>query len=342
MKGNQNREFFIGIDVSKLSFDAALMVVTDHQKSDIITERFENDKAGLKAFGRWLKGHEVSYDEHTLLVMENTGIYHRQLWGFCSEKSIAVHIGNAAHIKWSLGITRGKNDKVDSIRLCRYASKEADTLKAAPVLDSVVIRLKDLWTSRSRLLSQLNANKVYLKGLRAVSDAGTHKVLEQAYKTAIEGIARSIKTIEAQIKAILSQSEALSSNYKLLLSIPGIGHITAVYLLCCTANFASTPGGRQLACYAGLAPFGYSSGTSIKGKPKVHKMANKELKKLLHMGARSIVQHNREMRTYYERKIAEGKHDLSVINAVKNKMVLRVAAVIKNQRPYVDKTRVAA
>ncbi len=125
-------------------------------------------------------------------------------------------------------------------------------------------------------------------------------------------------------------------------SLPGIGPITAVYLLGCTANFAAKPSGKQLACYAGLAPFAHTSGTSIRGKPKVHKMANKELKTLLHQGARSVIQHNAELRQYYERKIGEGKHDLSAVNAIKNKIVLRVAAVINHQKPYVDYTKVAA
>jgi len=334
-------QFFIGIDVSKLHFDAALMAVTNYQKQGIITCRFDNTASGLKAFGKWLKDHGV-ITEHTLLVMENTGIYHRLLWQFCGKQGIPVHIGNAAQIKWSLGITRGKDDITDSIRLCKYACKEADALKAAPALNPALIRLKDLQTSRTRLLSQLNSNLMYLRELKNLSEKTDQKLLEQAYKTAIEGIRKSIKAIEAQIKTIVNENADLKKNYVLLLSVPGIGHITAVYLLCCTCNFAAKPSGKQLACYAGLAPFAKRSGTSLKGKPKVHKMANKELKKLLHMGARSVIQHNPELRQYYERKINEGKHDLSVVNAIKNKIVLRVVAVVNNQRPYVDKTKIAA
>jgi transposase len=335
------QQFFIGIDVSKLTFDAALMAITDHQKNPIVTERFANNAAGLKDFGKWLKSHSVT-GTNTLLVMENTGIYHRLLWQFCGKAAIPVHIGNAAHIKWSLGITRGKDDRTDSIRLCRYACKEADVLKAAPPLNPSLIRLKDLQTTRTRLLLQLNSNKTYLRELKNVSDASDQKILEGVYKAAIEGIAKSIKAVETQIKAILAGNEALKANYKLLLTVPGIGDVTAIYLLCCTANFAARPSGKQLACYAGLAPFERSSGTSIKGKPRVHKMANKELKKLLYMGARAVIQHNPEMRAYYDRKMTEGKHDLSVVNAVKNKIVLRVAAVVNNQRPYVNKMKMAA
>ena len=91
-----------------------------------------------------------------------------------------------------------------------------------------------------------------------------------------------------------------------------------------------------MASYAGVVPFGNSSGTSINKPEKVHKMVNKELKKILHMGAMSVIHCNPEMKHYYERKMAEGKHALSVINAVKNKLVLRAVAVIKSQTSYVD------
>ena len=91
-----------------------------------------------------------------------------------------------------------------------------------------------------------------------------------------------------------------------------------------------------MASYAGVAPFENSSGKSIKKPEKVHKMANKELKKILHMGAMSVIHCNHEIKEYYDKKILEGKHALSVINAVKNKLVLRAVAVIKSQTPYVD------
>ena len=247
-----------------------------------------------------------------------------------------IHIGNAAHIKWSFGIARGKNDKIDAIRLCKYACKESDELKMSQALNPKLMELKDLQTSRTRLLSQKNANETYLKELKAINDKTTQKALEKAYKTAIEGLRKSIDTIEKLIKSLIKADNTLQKSYDLLLSVPGIGNITAVYLIVCTNNFAGNISGKQLASYAGVAPFDNSSGTSIKKPEKVHKMANKELKKILHMGAMSVIHCNPEMKQYYERKMAEGKHALSVINAVKNKLVLRAVAVIKSQSPYVD------
>lgn len=331
-----NAKYFIGIDVSKPFFDAALMPVINHQKQAIESAHFDNTELGLKTFEKWLKKHKVSFDENTILVIENTGIYHRLLWAFCNKINLQIHIGNAAHIKWSFGIARGKNDKIDAIRLCKYACKESDELIISKPLNPKLMQLKDLQTSRTRLLSQKNANETYLKELNGINDKVTQKTLEQVYKTAIEGLEKSIIVIEKLIKELIKSDDTLQKSYDLLLSVPGIGNITAVYLIVCTNNFAGNISGKQLASYAGVAPFGNSSGTSIKKPEKVHKMANKELKKILHMGAMSVIHCNPEMKQYYDRKMSEGKHVLSVINAVKNKLVLRAVAVIKSQAPYVD------
>lgn len=339
---NSHTQFFIGIDVSKPYFDASLMKVVNHEKQAIETTRYNNSVEGLKLFAQWLKTHQVTSGKNTLLVMENTGIYHRLLWSFCSKKNLPIHIGNAAHIKWSFGIARGKNDKVDSIRLCNYAFKSSDELKASPALNPMLMQLKDLMSSRSKLLSQMNTIKTYLNELKNVSDKDVQKVLEQAHKTALDGIATSIKKIEGYIGRIIVENESLKNNYDLLITVPGIGHLTAIYIICCTNNFAGKISGKQLSCYAGVVPFEHTSGISIKGKNKVHKMANKDLKKLLHLCALTAIQHYPEFKTYYERKKQEGKHSMSILNAIRNKIVLRAVAVVNNQKPYVDITKKAA
>ena len=114
-------KFYVGIDVSKPYFDASIMQVIDHKKGELQTEQFANNKEGLLSFQKWCKRSGAKKMEQLFVVIENTGLYHRPIWQFCSKQNIALHIGNAAQIKWSLGITRGKNDKIDSKRLCNYA-----------------------------------------------------------------------------------------------------------------------------------------------------------------------------------------------------------------------------
>ena len=336
------RKNYLGIDVSKPWFDVSLMVVIDHVKQPIVTERFDNNSAGLKLFKAWLKTASVTLDQNSLLVIENTGVYHRQLWSFCSKHNLPIHIGNAAHIKWSLGITRGKNDVIDSIRLCQYCCKQSDELKATPALNPVFMKLKDLMSSRSRLVTQLHSTKNYIKELQCSNDKQLLATLEKAHKAAIEGIKKSIVQIESLIDEIIQEEPGIYKNYLLIKSVPGIGHLTAVYIICCTNNFASKVTGKQLASYAGVVPFEHSSGVSIRGKNRVHKMANKELKKMLHLCALTAIKYYPEFKQYFDRKKAEGKNGMLVLNAIRNKLVLRVVAVVNKQEPYVDNTKIAA
>ena len=335
-------KFYLGMDVSKLWVDITVMCVLNHDKQPMTTERFDNDAPGMKTLDKWLKTHKVSFDDNSLLVIENTDVYHRIVWEYCSAHGLPLYIGNAAHIKWSFGIARGKNDKIDSQRLCSYAFKNADELKTRRLLNPEFLKIKDLITARSRLMSQKNSMKVYLGELKLSNSKDTQLIMEQAHKAALGGIVESIKAVEKLIQQMIQQDDAIKNNYELLKSVPGIGHLTAVYIICCTNNFICKITGKQLACYAGVAPFGNRSGTSIKGRDKVHKMANKDLKKLLHMGAISAITHYKEFKDYYERKTKEGKHVQSVINAVRSKIALRAVAVINNQAKYVSNYKKAA
>lgn len=330
---------YMGIDVSKPYFDVGLMPVTDYIKGDLVQERFANSLDGLKLFSKWLKSHNVSFDSNTFLVIENTGVYHRLIQNFCNENKIPIHIGNATHIKWSFGIARGKNDKIDSIRLCKYAHKHEDEIKANPVLSSVINELKDLQTLRTKLIHQKNSLVTHLKELKLSNMMSVQKSIEKDCRNALDGMKKSIEKVESSIKNKIQSDEAIQKNYQLLLTIPGIGSCTALMLVVATGNFIGKPSGKQLASYAGVVPFEYSSGISVKGKMRVHKMANKELKCILHMCALSAIQHYSEFSDYYHRKTNEGKHALSIINAIKNKLLLRVVAVVNKGEPYVDNTK---
>jgi transposase len=335
-------KFYLGIDVSKAWFDLSLLSVINHQKQQVVTERFDNSEPGIKALEHWLKKQKVSFDEDTLLVIENTGIYHRLIWQFCSTHQLPIHIGNATHIKWSFGIVRGKNDIIDSQRLCNYAHIHADELKASPVLNPVFIKLKDMMTSRSKLVAQAGSISSHLKELKLSNNKTTQKLMEQAHKPVLNGLKKSIALIEKQILKIIDEDTAIKANYDLLITVPGIGHLTAAYILCCTNNFIDKISGKQLACYAGVVPFQEKSGTSIKGRNKVHTMANKELKKMLHLCALSAIKYYPEFKQYFDRKKQEGKHSMSILNAIRNKIVLRAVAVVNNQKPYVENLKKVA
>ena len=327
---------YLGIDVSKLTFDVSLIVINKDQKQPIVSKKFNNDAPGLLSFKAWLDDNQVTFNANSLLVIENTGIYHRLIWNFCTTHMLPIFIGNAADLKWSFGIARGKNDKVDSIRLCDYAYKNYEDIKPTTGLNKALITLKDLLSNRSKLLKLKNAIRQTLNELKASNDKITQSLMVNLNKAALDGLKKSLKQIDAELLKIVKQDQSILSNYNRMLSVPGIGKITAIFILCCTNNFVIKVTGKQLANYAGVVPFENTSGTSVKGRSRVHFMANKDLKSLLTMGALSAIQAYPEFKDYYERKTKEGKKHLQVLNAIKNKMLLRVASVVNLQKNYVN------
>lgn len=153
-------------------------------------------------------------------------------------------------------------------------------------------------------------------------------------------IEKQIKEIEQQIQELIKADERLCKFYKLICSVPGVGKVLGWHLLVRTGEFERIDSARKLACYAGVAPFEHRSGTSIRGRSKVSHYADKTLKKLFHMAALSVIRFEGELGDYYRRKVEEGKNKMLVVNAVRNKIIHRIYAVLKHQRPfqkYLDK-----
>lgn len=337
------KAYFIGIDVPKHTLDVAFTTAHQREYKKILWKQFANTLTGLNEMKQWLGAMNVPLSGETIVVVENTGVYHRLLWQCFSSLQVDLCIENAAQVKWSLGIARGKSDKVDSRRLALYALRHQDRLKPTPALQKSVTPLKDLMTIRTKLLVQIKGITTAMNELeRAGGAVAFVKETNKLLQPALRGMESSLKKIEKQIKDIIKADALIKIIYQRLLTVPGIGHITAVYLICCSNAFTLCSSGKQLACYCGVVPFDYQSGISLKGGRQVHKMANKELKHLLHMCALTSVKNIAEFRDYYQRKKGEGKHALSILNAIKNKLVLRAFAVVKNQRDYVDNYQKAA
>jgi transposase len=134
---------------------------------------------------------------------------------------------------------------------------------------------------------------------------------------------------------MMEKDETLNHLFKLVTSVVGIGFVTATNLIIHTNEFSVMNDARKLSCFCGVAPFPHQSGTSIRVKTRVSHMANKKLKTNLHMASLSAVRLDPGLRAYYERKVLEGKHKMSVLNAVKCKLLARVVSVVNNNREYV-------
>ena len=130
------------------------------------------------------------------------------------------------------------------------------------------------------------------------------------------------------MKQVINLQSELKNQFELVKTVPGIGDKTAIYLLIVTKGFTAFDNARKLACYSGTAPFEHSSGTSIKGKTKVNHMADKKMKSILQMCAMVAVKHDPQLKEYCDKKKAEGKNAMLVLNNVKCKILSSVFSVI--------------
>lgn len=322
----------IGIDISKAILDVC--VISPSNTSDIHYHQFCNNLKGFNELMKWLKQKsEAVVIEDWRVCMENTGIYSLELNCFFHEKGIWQSMENALQIKRSMGVVRGKTDKADSKTIALYAYRFSDKLKPYILPGRTLLRLRALFAQRERLVSMHSQLLVGGQSMNAYPKELVNDIQKQN-KTLLNNLAKQIKAIDKLLKECLQQDEDLRGKAKLIQSVPGVGQQTAVYLLLVSRGMTSFATAREFACYSGCAPFEYLSGTSIRGKTKVHYIANRKMKTLLHMAAMNAVTFNEELKAYYQRKVSEGKNPMSVLNAVRFKLICRIFSVIRRNEAF--------
>lgn len=324
----------LGVDVSKKTIDVALS--ENKVGSKMTNQQFTNNLKGFSELYKWLKSEKISSKE-LLVCMENTGVYHRCLVVYLQSKEIFTWVQTPVEIKWSMGLQRGKNDAADARMIALYAFRNQDKAVNYSKLDKSLQQIADLMATRNRLI---RARKMLLVPVNEMKQTGLKKeaaVIQKACKHSVTTLEKEIKAIEQQLESIVDSEQELSKNYRLVRSVRCVGLVCALQMMVYTHNFTRFNNAKQIASYCGVAPFEYSSGTSIRGKTKVHNMANKNLKTSLHMCSVSSVRHNPEMKQYMERKAGEGKNKMSILNAIRNKIIQRIFACVRDQRMYENK-----
>jgi len=322
---------FIGIDVSKLTLDVCII----NNEGFVEHHQFENNRKGFKKIQTWLVSTKVFNYSNALFCMEHTGIYTRELVEYLLMQDAKVWMESALHLKRSMGMTRGKNDKVDAYRIARYAMTNGDKAKFVMPTNKTLQRIKDLMSNRKRIKKSIQSLKVSVKELKRV-DKAAGKELEAFNKPALTGLLKSKQAIEKRMQELINSDEELKRIFQLVTSVKCVGPVLAIELMVYTHSFTRMTDVKQLACYCGVAPFSHTSGTSVKGKTGTSNFANMGLKSTLHLAAISSTQYVPELKQYYERKVAEGKKKMSVINAIRNKLLNRVLTVVKRGTPYVE------
>lgn len=330
----KNKEI-VGIDVSKKVLDIYILSERHHF---IIS----NTPGGFAQLLERCADKLGDRFENVFFCFEDTGRYSKLLSVFLQESQFQFSALNALDIKRSMGLIRGKTDKKDAQMIALYAWRKRDALNVTNLSDPIIDQLKQLLTLREKLIKHRTSVKNAGIDLHDCYIDGEFSFIKARHKSMLSHLNSEIDLVEKELYRIIHLQKELADNFKLLLSIRGIGKVLAAYLITLTDNFTKFISPRKFACYAGIAPFEYSSGTSVKGKTRVHSCANKQIKSLLNMAAMSSIQLNGEYKTYYLKRLSEGKNKMSTLNIIRNKLVFRAFAVVKRGTPYVDLSKFAA
>jgi len=327
----KNYQIIVGFDVAKAKLDYCILSV-----GCIDTCSFgciQNTEKAIKHFISSILKKEKQKD--ILFCLENTGVYSMPVSYWLQEAKLDYWVVSALEVKRAKGICRGKTDKADSKDIAFYALSHLHQLKLSTLPEKDFLQLRLLLAEREKLIKSLGIFKTTNENKNFLPAEILKSVLAHNKKT-VALLEQQLKAIEKLIQDIIDGNALLKEQSTLLQSVPGIGPQTCINLIAYTNAFSSFQNWRKFACYCGIAPFPYESGSRVRGKTKVNHIANKKLKSLLNLAALSAKRTDTEIKQYFERKVKEGKNKMLVLNAIRCKIISRAFAVIQRNTPFVD------
>lgn len=318
MTKNKN---YIGIDISKLSFDVA---IKDNEKYSHF--KFSNDNEGF------IKFRELLNQDYAICVMEASGPYYLKLATFLFNRKISVCVINPLVIRRfsQMRMSRTKTDKKDAVMIAEYGKNQTPNLWKPEA--EYVLEIKQMHA----YVEQMNKSRT---GLIRQREAFKYNAVESlALKESLEKMILSLETeialIENKMIAIIKDQH--NELFQQLKSIPGIGIKTAMLLIVISGGFTKFDNARQLSSYVGISPRIFESGTSVKGKSKICKMGMSRIRAMLYVCSWSAKKCNSACKDLYDRLVEKGKAKKIALIAVANKLLKQAFALASKNEYYLQ------
>lgn len=326
-------KYFIGVDISKLTLDVCLL----HQGKGLNFIKIKNTVGAVKELLIRYKSEFGCKPSNTVICAEKMGVYQTFVAKACANLNFRISLETPLRIKRSLGIQRGKNDKLDSLRIANYLYNHHERCQFWQAPRPIINKLMTLNLVRKQMIKIKGMLSNSRKTLEHFSNQTTRKKINSFSKDTVCAVKEDIKNIQQKIHDLILSDKDLTDMFLLITSVPNIGNVMALEILLATNEFKNIDTPRKFASYCGIAPFEWSSGTSVKGKTKVSHYANKEMKALIHLAAMHCVKNRGGfLHDYYLRKVDEGKNKMSVLNAIRNKLIHRIFACVRGQKLYTE------
>ena len=315
----------IGLDVSKST-------IAVHIPKGNLDLEIENTLPALKSLYAKLKKLYKKEFKALVWVFESTGSYSSLLYRFCAQRGIRVFLPNPKQARgFAKAIAqRNKSDRIDArVLAASVVIAKAREIKV-PTLDPLVESFKELLGYYRLLIKQKSQWKNHQEALRA---KGTNVQLLRRIERQIQGIEKEQQTLLASLVDTIRQDEELSRKFEALLSIPGVGELTAIVLLHLFLRYPDA-NQRQIVSLAGLDPLIRESGSSLKSKARISKAGDRLYRAVLFMPAMVAIRHNAKLQAFYERLKANGKHTTVAQVAVMRKLLIIAHSLYKSGQNY--------
>jgi transposase len=313
----------LGIDISKATFDVALLREVETRKPK--ARKFDNRPLGFQALREWLTKQNAP---RVHAVLEATGAYGDALAEFLHAAGHVVSIVNPAQIKafGQAELQRNKTDRADAALSARFGWRQqpAPWTPPAPAereLQALMRHLDDLIEQRTQVSNRVSAGRLT-------------PAVKASWQQVLRTLEAQIATIKEQVESHFEQHPQLKKQRDLLDSIPGIGPETAARLLAEMPQLAEFGSARAAAAYSGLTPRRHQSGSSINAPSRMSKMGNARVRYALYFPALTALRCDPPFKELAARLAAKGKHQMQIIGAAMHKLVRLAYGVIKNQQAY--------
>jgi len=312
----------VGIDIAKSTFEVAL--ITPRSSGKPRHKQFANSADGFEKLTAWLLEREVS-QVHACL--EATGIYGDDLAHFLHQAGYQVSVVNPARIKAfaQSQLSRNKTDKADAALIAQFCQSQHPPLWSPP--EPMVSELQALMRHLESLLQTQQQQKNRQEAERS-------DTVKASLQSLIDYLSQEIERLKKQIQDHIDQHPALKQQQSLLVSIPGLGPLTAAKLLGEVTQFSVYNNARQVAAYAGLTPRQHQSGSSVRGQTRLSKIGNSRVRKALYMPALVAMRHNPLIQTFCQRLRERGKCSMVIVGAVMRKLLHLAYGVLKSGQPF--------
>jgi transposase len=310
---------YLGLDIGKSKIHAALLMGDRAAKRKVVC----NDESGHQELLTWLQRQGV---KQLCVCLEATSTYGHAIARLLHQQGYQVSLSNpkAVQAYCQSRMSRTKTDAVDANLIAQYCRDLHPHPWTPPAPE--VEQLQQM-ARRLQALDQMIAQEK--NRLETASDA-----LSTDINSHIAFMEQQQVRLRQQMQAHIDQHGDLKQQQQLLDSIPGIAQDTAARILGELGHWQTFGSARQLAAYAGVTPQEKTSGTSVHGKPRLCKLGNARLRKLLFFPALTLLRWNKSIQQWRAALLQRGKTKKQVVGAVMHKIIRWVFAVLHSHKPF--------